>query len=160
MNSSRLITTCNSSTQRTEVNGVVVSAAPLSVVRAIDLDDELAASADEITDVACERHLATKRHAQLAIDERAPEELLRRRRLRAHGDCARGEKSFTLWKDDTCTQSSLLSPAKRPGSATLAQALCQAPTIKRAQRQAWRRACALGVARPRPGLRRPACDVI
>jgi len=53
-------------------------------MRAIDLDDETAASADEVADVACDRNLAPKRDPELAVRERGPEQQLGWRRARAH----------------------------------------------------------------------------
>ena len=65
-----------------------VSPRPAPVLRPIHLHDELPASAHEVTDVACQRHLAAKRYPQLAIGELRPEQLLRRprpgRERRAH----------------------------------------------------------------------------
>lgn len=82
------------------------------MVSTVDLDDELVAGADEISDVACERDLTAEGDAQLAVDESCPEEALRRRRLGAHGGGASSEKSGTLFRNVASTQESLRAPVK------------------------------------------------
>jgi hypothetical protein len=73
-----------------------IGPAPPRVMRSIHLNHQPAASADEVTDVACHRHLTTKRHSQRAVRERSPEQLLRRRRCCAHFGSASDEQSLTL----------------------------------------------------------------
>lgn len=46
------------------------------MVRAVHLDDEPVAGADEVTDVACQRDLAPKRYPELAVGELCPKRLL------------------------------------------------------------------------------------
>lgn len=123
------------------------SGAP-SVMSAIDLDDELVAGAHEVTDVASERDLTSKRDAQLAVDESRPEELLGQRGSCSHGGSVSGDSGLATSGNEAMAHESLPSPAERPGAATRAQAACQAPNSKGGPYQAWRGACAPGAARP------------
>jgi YD repeat-containing protein len=79
-------------------------------MRAIDLDDETAASANEIADVACDRNLAPKRNPELVIGERSPEQLLRWRRVNAHFGGAGSERGLTFGRKLFIAQLSLRCP--------------------------------------------------
>src|SRR5688500_275828 len=125
------------------------------MVRAIDFDDEPLGSADEVTDVACERDLTPEGHSQLAIDERSPEQALWWRAISAHGGSASSEKSVTLRGNVASAQESLLSPAKRRAAAHRRAAAVPAPhRMSRALPGLARRVRALSVGRPRPRLGR------
>ena len=126
------------------------------MVRPVHLDDEAPASADEVADVACQRHLAAKGDPQLAIGELCPEQLLGGRDVRAHRGGASGEQCTALERRIPSAHGSLSRPAKRPDAANPAQAPCQAPAAQCIPPQAWRGACATGAVRTRPGRERRA----
>src|SRR5688572_31410103 len=97
------------------------------MVGTVDLDDGLLASADEVTDVSCERDLTPEAHAQLAIDERGPEQAFWWRAISAHAGSASSEKSLTLRGNGASAHESLLSPAKRRAAAPPRAASVPAP---------------------------------
>ncbi len=126
------------------------------MLRAINLHDQPATGANEVTDVLGNDDLTPKRNAELSVHERAPEHRFRRKHVGAHARGARFEKNLSFWGERATAQESLLGPAKRPGTGPFAQPLCQAPTAQSVNARAWRRGCALAEARPRPGPRRRA----
>ena len=139
-----------------------ISAGATDVLRTIHFDDQLPASASEVTDVTCERHLTAERNSELPVDDGRPEQLLRRGHIRAHAGSACGEESLASRGNGASAHGSLSSPAKRPSAATPRAASVPGPRLREltvpglAQRTRVPRE-----ARPRPGLGRRArerCD--